>query len=103
MIGNHSVFRRAIFRRLCAQVAWPVAAIGLGAGCTGSIEPSHVNPTTLEAVTPVILNGTVGAEVSPSPSVRVKDGNGNPMQGVPVNFRLTFGGGTLRSAAAQTD
>jgi hypothetical protein len=103
MIGNHSVFRRAILRRLCARFVWPVAATGIGAGCTSSIEPSHSKPTTLEAVTPVILNGTVTAEVSPSPSVRVRDANGKPMQGVPVQFHLTPDGGTLRSAAAQTD
>jgi len=62
-----------------------------------------LNPTTLEAVTPAILNGTVGAEVSPSPNVRVRDGSGNPMRGDAATFQLTAGGGSLQSAAAQTD
>ena len=104
MVGDHKVFQRAILRQRSAQVAGLVAATVIAAGCSSSIgDPSHVNPPTFEAVTPATLSGTVGAEVSPAPAVRIRDGNGNPMQGVSVEFQLTAGGGTLQSPGAQTN
>ena len=38
---------------------------------------------------------TVGTAVPVAPAVLVKDGTGNPVAGVPVNFVVTGGGGTV--------
>lgn len=80
------------------------AACFVAAGCTSSTEQSQaLTPTTLEALTPISLTGTVGTEASPAPTVRVKDRNGNPMQGVQVFFTVTAGGGTPQSVSKRTD
>src|SRR5688572_31210166 len=80
------------------------AACIVAAGCTSSTEQSQaLTPTTLEALTSTSLAGIVGTAVSPAPTVRVKDRNGHPMQGVQVFFTVTAGGGTPRSASTRTD
>src|SRR5687768_10230061 len=102
MPSRRAGVKLVIMRRLSAHVAMLAAATVIAAGCADSTEPSHLNPTTLEAVTPAILNGTVGAEVSPAPAVRIRDANGNPMPGISVEFQLAIGGGTLQSPVVQT-
>lgn len=77
-----------------------IAAITLSA-CGGSTEPRSV--TILSAATATALSGTVGTAVAPTPAVRVRDQDGNPVQGVSVSFQVTAGGGTVDNATAVTD
>ncbi len=58
---------------------------------------------SLSAVTPVDLSSTVGAQVVPSPTVRVTDSNGAPLAGTPISFEVTSGNGSLTSTLVQTD
>src|SRR6266542_2237541 len=90
MRGNHQVFRRAIMLlRLATPVAMLVAATGIVAGCTDSTEPSQLNSWTLEAVTPTNLTGVVATDLSPPPTVRVRDQNGKPIGGIVVSFHAS--------------
>ncbi len=56
-------------------------------------------PTTLQAVSTQNQGGTVGLPVTAPPSVRVRDANNNPVQGVPVTFTVTAGGGSVADAS----
>lgn len=86
------------------SVVLGAAAFIVAAGCTSSTEQSQApTPATVEALTPTSLVGTVGTEASPAPTVRVKDRNGNPMQGVQVIFTVTAGGGTPQTVSKRTD
>jgi adhesin/invasin len=51
-------------------------AIILGAG----------GPATINAITPLTSQATVGSPISPAPSVVVKDATGNPVPGISVSF-----------------
>jgi hypothetical protein len=91
--------RLAIRKRVVLGAAMCINATG----CTSSTEQSQtLTPATLEAVTSTVLAGTVGTEVTPAPTVRVKDRNGNPMQGVQVFFTVTAGAGTPQSVSKRT-
>jgi len=69
--------------------------------CTESVTPEE--PSEVAAVSATQLSDTVGLQVSPSPSVIVRDGSGDPLRGVPVTFTVTSGGGTIVGEAAETD
>jgi hypothetical protein len=59
------------------------ATVGLGVGSPASIE------------------GTAGSGqsgVAAAPAVLVRDGDGNPLAGIPVTFKVTAGGGSLNGA-----
>ncbi|MBA3403818.1 MAG: hypothetical protein H0U13_03880 [Gemmatimonadaceae bacterium] len=69
--------------------------------CTETVTPA--DPSELAAVSATELSDTVGLQVSPAPSVIVRDERGHPLQGVPVRFAVTSGGGTVVGEAAETD
>lgn len=48
-------------------------------------------------------SGTSGVPVTVTPSVRVTDGGGNPMAGVPVRFAITAGGGSFGGGVTVRD
>lgn len=81
-------------------------AAGFAGACQHSTEPRQPVAARLEAVTPINVTGIAGAEVTPSPTVRVTDAGGNPLQGVQVFFEF-FGGSTgpdvLGIVGAMTD
>lgn len=75
----------------------------LVAGCTTSDE--LVDPATelrLEAFTETSLGGTVGAQVTPAPTVRVTALAGGPAPGIEIRFAVS-GGGTVAIASVRTD
>ncbi|MEW5915280.1 MAG: Ig-like domain-containing protein [Gemmatimonadota bacterium] len=49
------------------------------------------------------LRGTAGQALSDRITVRVLDADDNPLEGVPVTFAVTAGGGTLDPSSATTD
>jgi hypothetical protein len=61
-------------------------------------------PASIQAVTGGgALAGIVGQAVIPLPTVRVRDGFGNPIPGTNVSFIATLGGGTVSGGEQQTD
>ena len=56
-------------------------------------------PSSIQAASTQAQGGTVGQPVAAPPSVRVRDANNNPVQGVPVTFTVTAGGGSVADAS----
>ena len=76
--------RRLIFAAdAFAPATTPPIALGVGA------------PTSIEGVAGDDQTATVGAAVPIDPSVVVRDADGNPLDGIPVTFTVTGGGGTV--------
>ena len=68
--------------------------------CTGAVEPESAR-TTIERLTTATFSGTVAAEVSPAPSVIIRDRDGHPLAGIAVSFEVT--GGKLVNQSLRTD
>ncbi|MBA3345292.1 MAG: hypothetical protein H0T44_08325 [Gemmatimonadales bacterium] len=66
--------------------------IGVGVGGAASIELAAGDQQT----------ATVGSAVPIAPAVLVRDATGNPVQGVPIQFTVASGGGSVSGAAALT-
>lgn len=62
--------------------------------CGDSSGPG-ASAASIEAVSSTTIGAAPGAQVAELPSVIVKDGNGNPVSGVPVTFTVTGGGGSV--------
>lgn len=80
------------------------ATVGLLAyiACKGeTVDPSVA--TTITANSSTTLTGAAGSQVSPAPSILVKDQNGAPMAGATVNLLILTGGGTVSSATVTTN
>jgi len=60
--------------------------------------PAKLAPAAAGSVT-----GTVGVAVAVPPTVRVADAYDNPLQGVPVTFAVTAGGGTATGTSVSSD
>lgn len=59
---------------------------------------------TLEIVGASSFTGIAGATLpSPGPTVRVRDGNGDPVEGASIAFSITAGDGSLTGAVVATD
>jgi hypothetical protein len=57
----------------------------------------------LQALSPTVLTGIVGTAVEPSPTVIAKDAAGKPVAGVPVQFVVESGGGSVSAPFVLTD
>ena len=64
--------------------------------------PARV-PASMSAETPVALEAAVGSAIPDGVAVIVRDGDGNPVAGVPVTFTPDAGAGTIARRAARTD
>jgi hypothetical protein len=71
------------------------AADGFASAISSPIALGVGAPASMELVTGDGQTGTVAAALPVAPAVLVKDGTGNPVAGVPVNFVVTKGGGTV--------
>lgn len=71
--------------------------------CKGekAVDPSVA--TTIAANSSTSLTGTAGTQVSPAPSILVKDQFGAPMAGATVNLLVLSGGGTVSSTTVTTN
>lgn len=58
---------------------------------------------TMEMVTGDGQSAAVGTAVANAPTVRLRNGAGQPVQGVNVSFSVSAGGGTVQSASATSD
>ena len=75
------------------------------AGCSGAVEPStsRPSPSSFERVTPANVSGVVGTEISPAPTVRVRDRDGHPLAGIAVVFSAEANSGSLLHQSVETD
>jgi len=83
-----------------------VCAAAWIAACGSTTEPLPVTgplPVRIEPVTPIHVTTTAGAEVTPAPAVRAIDGEGRPVAGVPVTFKLGQSAGVLARPGSTTD
>jgi hypothetical protein len=76
------------------------AYVGGGGGTT---PPPPVTASTLTLVSGDNQTGTAGSPLSAPFTVKVTDGNGNPVAGVNVAFAVMAGGGTLSGALVATN
>jgi len=90
-------------------LATALAACGGGDKATApSEEPPPIqqppvnNPASATVVQGDEQVGEPGAAVPIAPALVVRDGNGNPLTGIRVNFAVTGGGGSVTGATAQT-
>jgi hypothetical protein len=60
-------------------------------------------PAAAAPMTPTALNGVLGNFVTPTPMVRVTDGQGKPVAGTSVSFALASGDGALTYPGRATD
>ena len=74
---------------------------GLALGCESSVEPTGGIQISLQQGGEQSAN--VGSAVAVAPTVKVVNRNGQPMQGVRVNFGIRRGGGTLTGSSVTTD
>jgi sugar lactone lactonase YvrE len=96
------IIRRSLFR-VCALIGI-LAVLALPGGC-------HEEETPSPAGTPVFLEvfggndqvGGTGRELPEPIEVRAVDVEGNPLEGVPVRFEVTAGGGSLSPTSLPTD
>jgi hypothetical protein len=70
--------------------ATAVVAVGVGA------------PAAMEAAAGDAQSAPVATAVAVPPAVLVRDANGNPLEGIPVTFRVTGGGGRLTGSTPVT-
>ncbi|HEX3275526.1 MAG TPA: invasin domain 3-containing protein [Gemmatimonadales bacterium] len=68
------------------------ANVGLGVGAPGSIATAAGDEQTAQVATPVAVR----------PAVVVRDADGNPLEGIPVSFKVTGGGGSISGAGPVT-
>jgi TolB protein len=79
-----------------------LVAVVYGVGCDSPTESPIVQ---VHAITPTELSGSVGADVTPAPTVRATDEHGMPMAGVRVSFQIgrEVGAGRIANGSASTD
>ncbi len=88
-------YTSAAFNSSPAGVA--IGGISMSAGTVNDIAAflEGLSAGTISANSATTLKGASGSSISPRPSVLVRDGDGNPMPGVTVTFRITSGAGTV--------
>ena len=80
------------------------AGIIMIAACSSdSLSGPRREITVLEALSPTVLTGIVGSAVEPSPTVIAKDAAGKPVAGVPVQFVVESGGGSVSAPFVLTN
>jgi hypothetical protein len=73
-----------------------------GTGCgEGPADPAVA--TTITANSPATATAVAGSNVSPAPSVIIRDQNGTPFSGATVTFEVVAGGGSVTGGSIVTD
>lgn len=86
-------------------VALILNACGSDSGTNPEPTPGSptTTPTSITANVQMPADGVVGAAVTPTPSVVVRDQRGNPMPNVAVTFSVASGGGSVDGASQMTN
>ena len=74
---------------------------GFALGCESSVEPTGGIQLSLQEGAE--QNANVGSAVAVAPAVKVVNRQGQPMQGVRVNFAIQSGGGSITGTSVNTD
>ncbi|HSJ25122.1 MAG TPA: hypothetical protein VK929_10660 [Longimicrobiales bacterium] len=77
-----------------------VAGVPMG---TVTVNGTAAAPATMVSLAGQDQDGEVGAPVATPPAVQVRDGYGNPVQGVTIAFAVVEGGGAVSSAVHATN
>jgi hypothetical protein len=88
--------------KLWHRVAFVLLGSVAIAACDDSTDPTPT-AAAVEAVTSTTISGAAGQAASISPTVRVLGPGGAPVAGVPVQFRVTAGLGSIQFADVLTD
>jgi hypothetical protein len=72
------------------------------AGVAGCRDEGPAKPTSIAIVSGAGQVGGAGQQLAVAPSFAVRDGRGRPMAGIPVDIRVTAGGGSLGNAPIVT-
>ena len=101
---SHSLVASLPRRRAHLRAALGASAMILIVGGCSSLEPTRrPSASTLTAITPTEVAGTVGLEVIPSPTVVVTDAAGMPVPGQILTVDVTAGGGWVQVTRRVTD
>ena len=80
-------------------------ALALGAAACGDdrpIDPART-PASLSAQSPLTIDAAAATVVETGAAVLVRGGDGRPLPGIPVTFRVADGGGTIERTTARTN
>jgi hypothetical protein len=81
-----------------------VAVLAIQIACGGSdASGPGPKPASIEANSSTTITAPAGSVALERPSVIVRDEHGDPLAGVPVEFTVTSGGGSVTGHTAQTD
>ena len=106
-VGGWTLGSVAGANTITARVTTPSAVAG--AGFTAELIVTFTATGIADVAGSIVLNAgdaqtaVAGTAVSVAPSVRVVDGNNNPVSGVSVAFSVATGGGTLTGANTTTN
>jgi hypothetical protein len=90
-------------RHTAARVAAALLALLAPVACDSPTGPHQPVAARLDIVSGDLQTATVNTELAQPLVVRVTDGNGHPVQGQIINFRVTAGNGSVFAGAANTD
>lgn len=99
----NSIFTRSRFTHLRRILSAATVIALVACGGDSPVDPKAKEPSSLQAVSPLFFEGTVGTAADPPPTVIVKDANGEPVAGVRVEFAVGGGGGSVSSQFVATD
>ena len=102
-VNGVATFSNLSINRAGAGYTLVASASGLTDATSNTFNVSGGSASTIAANSSVAATTTAGATVSPAPSVRVSDANGNPIAGVTVTFTVGASGGTLTGGTAVTN
>ena len=80
-----------------------VAAILASISCADAAGPGDSAPASLDIVAGGTQEGVAGDPLGQSVVLRVTDGDGDPVRGVPVTWTVVSGGGTVAATSDSTD
>ena len=102
-LGIATVFSWMLGARAGANTLVAVALADSGARVLFTATGTAGPPAKLASAAAGSVTGTVGVAVTVPPTVRVADAYDNPLQGVPVTFAVTAGGGTATGTSVTSD
>lgn len=80
----------------------PLALLALAA-CADTVAPTSAARPSIEALSPISMQGTVGTALAMVPTVQVKDPSGQALENVGIEFRVMSGGGSVATPRATTN
>ena|SRR5687768_13673536 len=102
-VNGVATFTNLSINRAGAGYTLVASASGLTDATSNAFNVTGGSASTISANSSVAATTTAGATVTPAPSVRVVDANGNPISGVAVTFAAGASGGTVTGGTTTTN